>query len=472
MTTYKRTLPDIVVAGSIATIAILLGVLGVKNPLLAVGGFGIATMVAVATIDATLPTIAWLAVAPFVQALEPTSPLIILTLAFHRFLLPVAGLSALLGQSVRRRLRLFASEKWLLAFLAFAVVSLVMTWRGGAGGEGAATAQRTFLLAYVVPFGALLLAYRIPESSRRRLLITLAIVAGVTSVGGVAQVVTGAAIFPGAAVWQEIWAPRAVGTMGNPAVTGYVTHVGLFAAVYLAVRQPGWRLVAVPTMIVGVVFTMLTYTRSAWVALALGIITVAWLYPKARPWVVGSIMVVVVAFAVNVGGFVDSAFLEERAGNQENVEGRVAFGSTGIRMFKDSPVVGQGFGTYDVRTRDFAVGFGRIGASVAVADTSHNTFLTILGELGAVGFLLYVAAICSGLRRGVSALRGRIPAVDRLMIATLMAGAASYIVSANLIDMRFFSFAVSLFWFNVGLIDASARHAVEGPRAGAGEPRR
>jgi O-antigen ligase len=126
-------------------------------------------------------------------------------------------------------------------------------------------------------------------------------------------------------------------------------------------------------------------------------------------------------------------------------------------MFADSPFVGQGFGMYDVKARDYAVGYGQVGAAVAVGDTSHNSFLTILAELGAIGFLLYGAAIYAGVRKGVAALRGKIPGVDRLKVVALGAGLVSYVVSANLIDMRFFSFAISLFWFNVGLLDAAAR---------------
>lgn len=440
----------------VGVVAILLGIFAVRDPVLAVGGFTLVALLMVAAVDVSVPVLAWIAVAPFVQALQPESQLVLLTFAFHRLLLPVAALGALLGASVRRQLRLFTAEKLMLLFLAYALGSLLLSWRG-IGGVAAGEAQRTFLLAYVVPFGALVLGYRLAPETHRRILLALGAMAGVISAGGIVQVLTGTEIFPGAAAWQEIWDPRAVGSLGNPAVTGYVTHVGVFAAIFVAARYSAWRAPAIAVAAVGAAFTVLTYTRSVWVGLLLGAITVAWLYRRARTWVVGGIVVAVLAFVFNVGGFVDSAFLEERAGNQENVQGRVAFGSTGLKMFVDRPLLGQGFGTYDLRSSDYAVGYGTVGASVSSADTSHNSFLTLLAELGVVGFVLYGAALVAALRRSVAALRGRVPSTDRLKIVVLLAGIVSYLVSANLIDMRFFSFAISLFWFNVGLADASAR---------------
>lgn len=458
MTVYRRVVSDSVVV-ALGAVAVLLGVMAVKEPFLAIGGFGLVAMVLVGATDPTLPTVAWLMIAPFVHALDPASPLIVFTMAFHRFLLPVVGLSTLLGQSIRRELRLRTSEKVLLAFLAFALGSLVLSWRGVDGGIAESEARRTFLLSYVVPFGALLIAHRVPLRSHKRILQVIALVAGIIALGGIAQNVTGTGIFPGAGRWLEHWEPRSVGSLGNPAVSGYVVHVGVFAAAYLAARYAGLRVPALVVVAAGAVFTILTYTRSVWVALAAGAVMIGWFYARARPWIVAALVSSVAVFTLNVGGFVDTAFLEERAGNQENVEGRLAFGTTGFRMFEDSPIVGQGFGTYDVRARDFAVGFGGVGAGVAVADTSHNTFLTILAELGIVGLALYGAAIWLGVRRGLNVLRGKAQGPDRLQTLALFAGVISYLISANLIDMRFFSFAISLFWFNIGLIDASARRA-------------
>ncbi|MFN2588990.1 MAG: O-antigen ligase family protein [Actinomycetota bacterium] len=464
MTTYRRALPDAFVAGSVVVAAVGLGVLAVKTPLLAIAGFGVCVMVVAGAVDPTLPSLAWLTVAPFVQALDPGSPLLALTIAFHRALLPIVAVGTLLGDAVRRRLRLSPAEKLLLVFLAYGLVSLVMTWRGSFSSAIGAEAARTFLLSYVVPFGALVIAIRLPAASHRKVFAMLALAAAAISVGGILQNVAGVAVFPGAAVWQEVWKPRAVGALANPAVSAYVAQTGIFVAIYLAFRHPVFRVVAIPAVVAGTVFTILTYTRSAWLALALGVVAIAWLYSKARPWVVAFVVVAVAAFSLNVGGFVDESFLEERAGNQENVQGRVAFGSTGFRMFKDQPLVGQGFGAYDTKAREFAAGFGAVGAGVAVADTSHNSFLTILAELGLIGFALYAGAIFFGVRKAVAALRRPRPGVDRLKIVVLLAGVLSYLVSANLIDMRFFSFAVSLFWFTVGLVITTG----EGARDAAG----
>lgn len=455
MTTYKRVVSDWTVAAGVGVAAIFLGVMGVKSPLIAIAGFGLIAMVVAGAVNATLPTLAWLAIAPFVQAVEPGSPIILLTLAFHRFLLPVVAVASLTGQMVRRGLRFLLVEKLLLLFLVYAGVSLFIGWSGRLSTVEGSEAVRTFLLSYVVPFSALLIATRLPRPSHTKVFVSLALMGGAISGGGIVQALAGVEVFPGGALWQDIWDPRAVGPLANPAVSGYAAHVGMFAAVYLGIRRAAWRLPALATVLTGTAFTILTYTRSVWVALGVGAVAIAWLFPRARAWVVTGAVATVVAFAFNFGGFVDTAFLEERASNQENVDGRFAFGSTGFRMFKDEPIVGQGFGRYDVESRDFAAGFGSVGAVVARSDTSHNTFLTILAELGLAGLLLFAAAGFAGLRTVPRALRHGVPGVDRLKVAVLCGGLLSFIVSANLIDMRFFSFAWSLFWFLVGLLQTA-----------------
>lgn len=461
MTTYKRSLPDVVVAGVVGCAAVLLGVLVVKSPLLTVGAAGLTVLVVAGAVDATIPTIAWLVVAPWVQAIEPGSPLLTLTIAFHRALLPIAAIGAVFGDAVRRRLRLHPAERIYLAFLVLAFVSMYFAWKGRFSTVEGNEALRNFLFAHLVPFGALVMAIRIPLASHKKVLIMLSLVGGVSSAGGIVQSFTGMPVFPGAGVWQEIWDPRAVGPLSNPAVSGYVAQVGVFAAIYLGIRHAGLRLVAIPIVIAGTVYTILTYTRSVWLALALGVVCIAWLDRRARAWVLSFLAIAVLAFSLNVGGFVDRAFLEERAGNQENVEGRLAFGSTGFRMFKDEPLVGQGFGTYDIKSREFAAGFGSVGAGVNVVDTSHNSFLTILAELGALGFLLYAAAMFAGVKGAVSALRRGGPNVDRMKVVALLAGFLAYFVTANLIDMRFFSFANSVFWASVGLLIAIGGRSAE-----------
>lgn len=464
MTTYRRALPDKAVAAAAGFAAVVLGMVVVKSPMLAIAAAGLTALIVAGAVDPTLPSLAWLAVAPFVQAIEPGSPVLGLTIAFHRALLPIAAVGTLFGEALRRRLRLTVAERFFLLFLAYALVSLFLTWRGQFSSPEGAEAVRTFLFAHVVPFGALVIAARLPGSSHRKVLIMLTVVAAVSAIGALVQSIAGVGVFPGGAVWQEIWDPRSAGALANPAVSGYVAHVGTFVAVYLGFRHPGLRLFAFGVAAAGALFTVLTYTRSAWVAFALGLATIAWLYRKARPWVIVFSVTAVAAFTFNVGGFVDTAFLEERAGNQENAAGRVAFGSTGFRMFKDAPLAGQGFGAYDTKAREFAAGFGQVGAAVAFRETSHNSFLTILAELGAAGFLLYAGACYFGIRSAVRALRRGGPEVDRLLIVALLAGLVSYFVSANLIDMRFFSFAVSLFWFNVGLTIAVVERPLETSR--------
>ena len=82
-----------------------------------------------------------------------------------------------------------------------------------------------------------------------------------------------------------------------------------------------------------------------------------------------------------------------------------------------------------------------------MANTSHDTFLTILVELGLVGVLLYATPLVVAF---AGILRGARERMD-WEVAALVGTVIVYLVSALTFDMRFFSLVPALPWIAAGL---------------------
>ena len=82
--------------------------------------------------------------------------------------------------------------------------------------------------------------------------------------------------------------------------------------------------------------------------------------------------------------------------------------------------------------------------------TSHNTFLSVLVELGVVGILLLLLpwAVIAGraVRRAI-----RVPD-DRALVLGWLGVLLVYLVNASFVDMRFFSLIPALSWIGLGLL--------------------
>jgi O-antigen ligase len=82
--------------------------------------------------------------------------------------------------------------------------------------------------------------------------------------------------------------------------------------------------------------------------------------------------------------------------------------------------------------------------------TSHNTFLTILVELGLFGLLLFLLPWVTILGRAIS--RALRDPRERALQLGFAAAVAVYVINALFVDMRFFSFIPALPWIALGLV--------------------
>ncbi len=222
----------------------------------------------------------------------------------------------------------------------------------------------------------------------------------------------------------------------------YMTFAGvllLAVAVCLAqlacrkfeVRQ--WRWAALLVLIAGLLGSL---TRSAWVALAAGLVTLA-VVRKPR-WLLAGLPVLAIAAVLlpaPVRGRMASIFDLQNPSNYD----RLSMLEAGAEMLRERPFFGIGPGM----VRELYPIYRPLSAPRHSAEHLHNSFLHVAAEQGLVGLaaLLWLLAVALGAAfrgqaRGAEA-RGRDPAADELCLASflgLVCFAVAGLFEANWLD--------------------------------------
>ena len=146
----------------------------------------------------------------------------------------------------------------------------------------------------------------------------------------------------------------------------------------------------------------------------------------------------------------------ERVTGEEAVrsaESRLVTNQASLRMIERKPLLGWGFGNYDLYDRQFQVRVNNV--SVGSDDTSHNTYLTIMAELGVMAFLLYVFPLLWWLILSIKVWQ-RLPQGgfwSRSLLVMLWLLMLHVTIVTNFMDMvRFHQFGMTIWWMALGLI--------------------
>lgn len=244
---------------------------------------------------------------------------------------------------------------------------------------------------------------------------------------------------------------RIVVTLSNPAVLGAFYGAGIVTATAVL----GWggppllRRLSVVTLVLAFPALFFTFTRGG--ILATVAVTAALVAMRPRVRVVAAVLAIFAIFMAwfSWGDISSSSVYQQRAANTYNVRGRQAQNEAGLQLAAERPLLGWGYGQYDEAKNRTASYRGPLSASV-YGYTSHNTFLTILVEIGIAGlvlaFLPWLIVVWSTIRRFSS-----MP-YPSWYVLSLLAIIAVVVLTAQTTDMRFFSFVPALAWSAVGLL--------------------
>lgn len=251
--------------------------------------------------------------------------------------------------------------------------------------------------------------------------------------------------------WRE-GTPRAVATLGNPAVLGAFLGMGVVLAVAVLVwGDPGrLRTLALATLVVGVPGILVTYTRAPIVATVVVAVVILASRTQTRLLGVCSLIIAAVVIAASWGRITESTVYQERVTNESNIEGRVLLQDWSLKLAGERPLLGWGYGSFDRVKNSARLNSGRLPETFGTDYTSHNTYLTTLVESGGVGLTLLLLPWVVITWRTFKMILGR--AANRWFLVGALSAIAVYALSASTLDMRFFSFVPALPWLFLGLL--------------------
>jgi len=254
------------------------------------------------------------------------------------------------------------------------------------------------------------------------------------------------------------WLPdpgRTTGTVGSPAIyTGVLMFFTLLLLQYAIESQKRWlRSIAFLAVLLGFLGVFFSFSRGSWVGGVLVLIGLLRLYPRTMLRAA-----VVVALVMVLAGSVflqkEFSWASQRLENQKTAEDRIIIFVAGASMAAARPVFGWGYDNYNSNVAPFTQNVGDIYYDKT--HSSHNSTLTILAELGLVGFALSVLPVALWLRRSWK--------IRRLMPQAGLQGwpflALLWLCLLNLFAVSCFSDIVStanpaglaLFWMTLGFI--------------------
>ncbi|PVZ07997.1 O-antigen ligase [Actinomycetospora cinnamomea] len=286
---------------------------------------------------------------------------------------------------------------------------------------------------------------------------------------------------PQALVWPRFivddpgWEDRAVGIFKQPVTNGLLLVIGFVVALYLA-AQPTVRTVVRlglwATAGLAAAGVYLTYTRSAWLSLAIVVLAGAVLARGwRRPFVV-SLVLGAAAVVANLGTLLSEDRSAGGVGSSNEVYDRLNIAATSFQAILDHPIFGVGIGRFTAYNTDHHIAWSQeIDWNRGWAIASHENELGITAELGIPGGLLWIALLVGIAWKLVSA-RRHLPA-DGLLgrgFATLaLLVLITWQATAVTVDMRFLDFASTLPFLIFGVaVGALDRHQDGAPPAPAG----
>lgn len=242
---------------------------------------------------------------------------------------------------------------------------------------------------------------------------------------------------------------RAVSTFQSPFEFGtYLGACVAFAVAILVFRGP--RSLKLPSiLLVGLSIPAFyfTYTRGPVLAVVIATALMVLIGKRARWTSVLVLATVGILVFASWGHLTSTAVYQERLGT-DTAKPREVLSDAALDLFRDRPLFGQGYATFDRVKLTLPIPPDQI--KIVKTTTSHNTFLTVLAELGAFGLALLVLPWLVIAWRAVAAGWGGV--VEPWIVAGCVGTAAVYVIGAVTYDVKFFPLISALPWITLGLV--------------------
>jgi O-antigen ligase len=255
-------------------------------------------------------------------------------------------------------------------------------------------------------------------------------------------------------IWQYLQGERTTGSLKDPDLYAVVLIFSGVILIHTGFNSKSgwirWGLFSVTGLCA--IFAFLSLERAAWLGGIFVTIGLFLLHPKTmfRLLIIASLFAVLLGVVLLPSHFALSA---ERLNESDPIYDRIVIFDAMFRMFQEKPILGWGYETLDQNIGHY---YHRVGEASLVRNvvTSHNTYMTVLTELGILGFLLYLFPVVWWL---VLSFRvwPRLPKTglwSRALLASFWLVMVFNFTVSNFMDMRWFSIGLSLWWLVLGLI--------------------
>ena len=259
------------------------------------------------------------------------------------------------------------------------------------------------------------------------------------------------------AMWFGEWGGgRAKGSMGQPNVLGAFTSIStvLVGAVLLAQRRWLPRLVLLAAAVGGAYATVLTISRGSLIALMVGLLYVAVRSSKVLTVAILVVLATAPAWAPeSVKERVLSTQQQDEESDEVELEGsaqaRIDTWKATIQVASDHWLDGVGFGALPYVLIDTGK---RMGLS-HTHDSTHNTFMRMLGEMGVPGLLIYIALLVSCWTLGAAGIKAARTPYERQLAVGLQGATLAMMINCWFGD-RFFELDIMCaFWIACALVN-------------------
>ena len=255
-------------------------------------------------------------------------------------------------------------------------------------------------------------------------------------------------------VWRHNIGYRTAGSLGDPAV---YTSLLAFCALLLinAAMQRKKDLIRFFYLIIsGLCFlgVFISLSRGSWVGGVLVIVGLVIFFGKKIIQVILSGGFVLLILAISL--FSDQiSMVTKRINEQQPIDDRIVVSDAMLQMVLEKPIMGWGYDSLNSNLANYYRNVGSASINIGFT-TSHNTFLTVLTELGIVGFLLYILPFIWLLKQSINIWNDKKEKNnDRwFLLISIWLGCLQYFVVSNFMDMRFFPIGLTLWWIILGLI--------------------
>ncbi len=417
-----------------------------------------------------LTLILWLVLAPFLLH-TTTAPERQVYWIVHRALPPLTvGLILLTAKIGLRKVklpRLGFPELLMAAYLVFGTLSIIML---------SPTRQATLYHFYDRVFSpmCLYLIIRLTVPGDREwgwlLPVVFFIALSQSAIGVLSWVAPG--VLPGK--WLDKVGERTTGTLINPSIyTTALTFAGLLLLHGIHQIDAGLkRRLFAATFLLSWFGIFISFSRASWLAGLLVLFGLFFLYPRFML----RLGLVVGLVSLLAGGILFSSYLDKARQRLYSSEAensaldRLPGFLAAYRMFQEKPLLGWGYGNFDVYDAKF---MGRVldFANDNKDHASHNWFLSYLAEQGLIGSLLFFGPLLWWFVPSLKKLR-RLPRDGlwgRDLLIFLWLVVLAEVVINNFMNMLIF-FGHGLWWIVLGLIAVMVQ-TERGARAGSRRPR-